>query len=146
MEYFIRSVKPDDIFSVIKIAYETLPERYNPTVFNHFYESFPSGFLVAEHHHKLIGFIVGIQTQPGIVKILMLAVRKKYRRQKLGSSLLEHFLKAMLQQNISRIDLEVRTNNTPAITFYQQHGFTIVDTLYKFYQNGEDAHIMRKML
>ena len=53
----VRLFKPTDMFSVIKLASETLPERYNPSLFNYFYETFSHGFIIAERAHKIIGFI-----------------------------------------------------------------------------------------
>ena len=134
------------MFSVIKIAFTTLPEQYNPSIFNHFYESFPQGFLVAEQHHKLIGFITGLKISETTAKILMLAVLKHHRKKGIGSALLTQFLKELYFQHIIQVDLEVRTTNTTALEFYKKHGFLIIDTIPRFYQNGEDAYIMRKTL
>jgi len=142
----IRHVQPEDIFSVIKIAYESLPERYSPEVFNRFYESFPEGFLVAEKLHKVVGFIVGIKMSNGVARITMLSINKKYRKQGIGSALLTQFLKEMSLQNIRQVELEVRINNDAAIKFYKKHGFDIMETVSSFYQTGEDAYIMKRVL
>ena len=82
----------------------------------------------------------------GIAKILMLAISQKYRKQGIGSALLTKFLKEILLKNIKQVELEVRTNNTTATNFYKKHGFNITDTITGFYQNGEDAYIMRKRI
>lgn len=142
----IRHAQPEDIFSVIKIAYETLPERYNPVIFNQFYESFPEGFLIAEQHHKKVGFIIGVKTEKNIARILMLSIIKDQRRQGIGSALLTHFLQAMIPKNIEKVELEVRTNNISATKFYKKHRFQIIETIPKFYQNGDDAYIMQRIL
>jgi len=142
----IRPVQPQDIFSVITLAFETLPERYNPVIFNQFYESFPEGFLIAEINHKIIGFLIGVKTTSQTARILMLSVEKKHRKKGLGAALLTEFLKQMKNHSITRIDLEVRTTNTAAIRFYNRHGFEITDTLLRFYQNGENAYHMSRAL
>ena len=142
----IRRIQPQDIFSVIKIAHESLPERYQPNIFNTFYESFPQGFLIALKHHKIVGFLIGVKTHDTIAKILMLSVNENHRKQGIGSALLINFLQEMLLQNIRLVNLEVRTNNKIAITFYKKHGFDIQETITGFYQNGEDAHSMRQVL
>ena len=142
----IRQFQPDDMFSVIHIAYKSLPEQYNPIVFNQFYENFQSGFLVAEQNHKIIGFIVGIKTLGNTAKILMLAVTKQYRRKNIGSLLLTSFINEIQHHQISTIELEVRTQNIPAQQFYKKHGFFTVDIISKFYQNGEDAFLMSKKI
>ena len=142
----IRYVQPQDLFSVIKIAHESLPERYNPVLFNTFYESFPQGFLIAEIHHKIVGFLVGIKTHDTHAKILMLSVNKNHRKQGIGSALITKFLQRMLLLNIDLVDLEVRTNNKIAIAFYRKHRFDIQETIAGFYQDGEDAYNMIRML
>ncbi|UCD13435.1 MAG: ribosomal protein S18-alanine N-acetyltransferase [Thermoplasmatales archaeon] len=142
----IRQVQPIDIFPVIKIAYESLPERYSPMIFNKFYESFSEGFLVAEKAKKIVGFIIGIKTSNETVRIPMLAVHKNYRRQGVGSALITQMLKKLRLQNIQHIDLEVKTSNTAAIQFYKKHGFVITENIPSFYQTGEDAYIMKREL
>jgi len=142
----IRNFQPDDMFSVIKLASETLSEHYNPSLFNHFYETFPEGLIIVEKLHKIIGFIVGIKTGINTARILMLSISEKQRRQGLGSTLLNHFLKEMALQNIKQIDLEVRVDNKHAIKFYQKNGFNIMELLPKFYQNGEDAYQMKRVI
>jgi [ribosomal protein S18]-alanine N-acetyltransferase len=142
----IRQVKPEDIFTVIKIAHNALPERYNPVIFNQFYEGFPDGFLIAEQNHKIIGFIIGVKTFTNVSRILMLAVVSPQRKKNIGSTLLSHFIDKMRMLNIMTIELEVRTNNTAAINFYKKHNFTIEDTIYGFYQNGENAYTMKRNL
>jgi len=140
----VREFKTVDMFSVIKLASETLTERYNPSLFNYFYETFPEGFIVAEKNHKIIGFLIGVKMDFELAKILMLAVSKPYRKQKIGSELLTRFLKKINIENIKRIELEVRTNNKTAIEFYQKHGFKIKEKIKEFYQSGETAYTMLK--
>ncbi len=142
----IRQVQPQDFFSVLKIAYNTLPERYSPTIFNAFYESYPQGFLVADENKKVIGFIIGVKTLDDIIRIPMLAVTENYRRKNIGSKLIFKLLEIINRENINKIELEVKTNNLAAINFYKKHGFKIIERLTKFYQSGEDAYIMKRIL
>jgi ribosomal-protein-alanine N-acetyltransferase len=134
------------MFSVIKLASETLTEQYNPSLFNYFYETFPEGFWVAEKLHKIIGFIVGGKTITDTARILMLTVSEKHRKLGVGSTLLKNFLKEISLQNIKQVELEVKTENKKAIKFYQNHGFKVEEIISKFYQNGEDAYLMKKTI
>ena len=144
--YTVRPFQPNDTFSVIKLAHETLPERYFPNIFNSFYESFPEGFFITEQYSKLVGFIVGIQIYSDSAKILMLSVNKSFRKKGIGSMLLKTFFKSMKKINIIKFDLEVRKENQAAVSFYKKHDFKIVDEIKGYYQNGEDALLMRKIL
>ena len=140
----IRKFKPTDMFSVTKLAAETLPERYNPNIFNFFYETYSKGFIVAEKNHKIVGFIIGVKIKPETAKILMLGVYKHNRKQEIGSKLLNHFFEEIKNIKIKNIELEVRTDNKVAIKFYEKHGFKINEKISKFYQNQEDAFNMKK--
>ena len=142
----IRQVQPQDIFSVVKIAHETLPEQYSPNLFNTFFETFPKGFLIAQKYQKIVGFLVGIKIDESIAKILMLAVSKNYTQKGIGSALIKNFIIKMQSSNIKIINLEVRTNNKNAIDFYKKHGFEIKEKIKRFYQYKEDAFIMRRTL
>jgi len=130
------------MFSVVKLSSETLPENYNPSIFNYFYETFPDGLWVAERLNKIIGFIIGVKISGEKARILMLSVIEKQRRQNIGTTLLKNLLKEFAKHNVRHIELEVRTDNKKAIQFYQKQGFKIVDTIKNFYQNGENAYVM----
>lgn len=144
--HIIKRFEPEDIFSIIKLASETLPEQYSPSLFNYFFETYPEGFIVAEKNHKIIGFIVGVKLISDDAKILMLAVSENIRRQNVGSDLFNSFLNEISKQKIKSVELEVRTDNVNAVNFYKKQGFKIIETLQNFYQNGEDAYQMKKII
>ena len=142
----VRHAKASDIIPVIALAFETLPERYNPVIFNQFYETSPDDFLVALHNNSIVGFLIGIKTTSTIARILMLSVKERNRKQGIGTALLKVFLTEMKEHQIKRLDLEVRTTNHAALEFYKKQGFILRGILPQFYQNGEDAYSMTKEL
>jgi ribosomal-protein-alanine N-acetyltransferase len=142
----IRRVQPQDIIEVIALAYDTLPERYNPVIFNQFYESSPEGFLVVIDQNRLVGFLIGIKTTSNTARILMLSVHDVYRNQGIGTALLNEFLAAMKHRRVTKVELEVRTSNHAALAFYKKQGFLHQHTIERFYQNGDDAYVMKKDL
>jgi len=140
----IRQFKPMDMFPVIKLASETLTERYNPSIFNYFYETFPKGFIVAEYAHKIIGFIIGVKLNEKVAKILMISVSGLFQNKNIGSDLLKQFLKKISYEDVKFVELEVRIDNKKAIKFYEKNGFIIKNKIKEFYQNGKSAYTMRK--
>ena len=139
----VRQVQPTDIFAAIRLAYDNLPERYSPSIFNYFYESFANGFLVAEEYGKIIGFIIGVKTFEKSARILMLSVHSDYQKKGVGTKIVASFLEEMKRLNIKNIELEVRVNNLNAINFYKKLNFKIMEKIKHFYPNGEDAYIMK---
>jgi ribosomal-protein-alanine N-acetyltransferase len=62
-----------------------------------------------------------------------------------GKALLERMLSYAAAHQISRIVLEVRVSNAPAIALYTQYGFACVGIRQGFYElPKEDAAIMIK--
>ncbi len=141
-----RKFNPKDMFSVIKLSSENLTERYDPNLFNYFYETFSDGFWICELNHKIIGFIVGIKLSKFIAKILMISISKNYQNRGIGSKLLLILLKELILHNIKKVELEVSVNNIKAVNFYKKHGFEIIDLIEKFYDNNDNAYIMRLIL
>ena len=144
--HIIRKFEPTDMFSVIKLASDTLPERYNPSLFTYFYETYSRGFIVAESAHKIIGFIIGVKINQNLAKILMISVSEQHRKKNIGISLLNKLLLELKKEKISTIQLEVRTDNQKAIKFYKKNGFEIKEKITCFYQNGENAYTMQKKI
>ena len=141
-----RKFNTNDMFSVIKLSSKTLTERYNPNLYNYFYESFPDGFWVCELGHKIIGFIVGIKLSEFTGKILMISVSDIHQNKDIGSGLLRNLLIEFVNQNIKKVELEGSVKNIKAIKFYKKHGFETIDLIENFYENNDNAYIMRLIL
>jgi ribosomal protein S18 acetylase RimI-like enzyme len=63
-----------------------------------------------------------------------------------GRLLLQACEAAAVQRECHDVSLEVRVSNLAAITFYERHGYRIVEELTGFYEDGTDALRMRKHL
>lgn len=77
------------------------------------------------------------------VEILSIATKKTHQQQGYASLLLANTLKQLKTRAISTIFLEVDEHNQKAINFYQKFGFVQVLQRKKYYQNGNNAKIMR---
>jgi [ribosomal protein S18]-alanine N-acetyltransferase len=139
----LQQFKPKDMFDVLKLASKVLSEQYNPTLFNYLYESCPWGFWTAHFHQRLVGFIIGVAFSDNFAKILMIGVSSSMQKRGVGSMLLSQLLTEFTSRNISIVELEVAVSNTKAVAFYQKHDFKITERWSSFYQNGEDAFVMR---
>ncbi|MBO4770385.1 MAG: ribosomal protein S18-alanine N-acetyltransferase [Clostridia bacterium] len=76
-------------------------------------------------------------------EICTVCVAKEHRRKGIGSLLLESLVNEGKQLGIKIFNLEVRAENSPAITLYEKHGFTITGKRKNYYSNPiEDALVM----
>jgi len=143
--YSIRRFQPSDFERVIGIEKEAFNE-YNPILFMAAYETFPDGFLVAEKDGNVVGFLTTIATSMFDVKILSLAIDRRYQNKGFASMLLQSLFEVLRTKGVLRILLEVRLSNFLAQRLYLSLGFNLVKVISSYYQDGEDAYLMEKML
>lgn len=99
--------------------------------------------LVLEYGGNIVGYAVVWQVYEEF-HIASLAIAPDQQGRGWGKYLLATLLK--LADNADYALLEVRPSNTRAIRMYEQFGFTCLGIRKRYYQNGEDAVVMRKML
>ena len=103
--------------------------------------------IVAEDGEKNIcGYVVMyISFDEG--EITNVAVAPAYRGQKISSALMEAAGHMAAERGVTRIVLEVRAHNTPAIGLYRKTGFAELGIRKNFYEDPvEDARIMEWIL
>ena len=140
----MRNFEYKDLEAVWEIAREALEENYTMDFLLYLWQINPNGFLVAEKNGKIVGFILSAKQSKEELRILMLAVKKEYRGQGIGSMLLKELL--LRFPEVRRIYLEVKVGNKKAIKFYKKHGFKIKEKLDNFYTDGSSAYLMEKIL
>jgi [ribosomal protein S18]-alanine N-acetyltransferase len=74
--------------------------------------------------------------------LMNVCVDPSLRRRGFGAALIEALIET-IDDPLSRLTLEVRTSNTPAVVLYERFGFRRAGLRRRYYQdNGEDAVIM----
>lgn len=95
---------------------------------------------------KVIGY-VGMYDVSGDGDITNVAVSQQYRNLGVASMLIDALIKEAQKRSISKLMLEVRQSNSPAINLYKKFGFVEVGTRKNYYTNPkEDAILMDKSL
>lgn len=85
----------------------------------------------------------GLLPAPGEGEITNLAVHPTARRRGLGGRILDALLQEATDRSLSRLALEVRVSNAPAIALYRSRGFLTVGLRRRFYSAPvEDAYTM----
>jgi ribosomal protein S18 acetylase RimI-like enzyme len=100
--------------------------------------------LKAVNGKQMVGFIAGdIRRMEGVAWIATVAVLPEYRERGVGSALLKA---CEAQIPVKRIRLCVRLSNEVAIRLYEKFGYTKVGEWTRYYQDGESALVMEKLL
>ena len=141
----IRKFQPSDFQWVIDIERKVFNE-HDPYLYMQFYENYPETFIVAEINGFIVGYVAGFQAAQGMGRIFSLAVHPLYQRRKIGSFLLNEIIQLFREMHLTEIILEVRLGNVRAKKFYERHGFSQYDIAEKYYNDAENACLMKLRL
>ncbi|MCM1335975.1 MAG: ribosomal protein S18-alanine N-acetyltransferase [Bacteroides sp.] len=92
---------------------------------------------------RLVGYAVGAGAFDE-AELYRLAVLPEARRRGYGAGLLDDFLKACFRRGASRVFLEARSKNTPALSLYQKAGFIEIARRRGYY-GDDDAVVMERI-
>jgi ribosomal-protein-alanine N-acetyltransferase len=104
-------------------------------------------YLAARADGRLVGY-AGLAVVAGPpqaeAEVHTIGVDPGWQRHGIGRALLARLLEAADELGAT-VFLEVRTDNEPARTLYEAHGFGIVGLRKRYYRpSGADAHTMRR--
>lgn len=91
------------------------------------------------------GFIV-CRIAADEAEVLWIAVRPAARRAGMAKSLLRTSLSALESLDVSRVFLEVSSNNAPACALYSAEGFALVGRRAAYYPDGAEALVLARTL
>jgi ribosomal-protein-alanine N-acetyltransferase len=146
--FVIRDFKPEDFDTLWRIDQECFPPgiaytREELTIYlrkrgaitliaeNPDYKTI-AGFLVA--HGGLTGHIITIDVVTGA------------RRFGVGSLLLSGAEDRLREAGSRAVGLETAVDNLGALAFYKRHGYDVIRTWPRYYSNGVDALVLKRML
>ena len=95
---------------------------------------------------QMVAFIFVMADDDGTGHITTVGVAPEHRRRGLAVQLLHRAESAMRARGITTVMLEVRVSNTSAQDLYRANGYTVVQRLKSYYNNGEDGFLMVKSL
>ena len=95
---------------------------------------------------EMVAFAFVMVNENNAAHLTTIGVAPEHRRRKIAVQLLEHIEESLRQREIGTIMLEVRVSNTTAQDLYRRSGYTIVQRIGKYYNNGEDCFLMMKGL
>jgi ribosomal-protein-alanine N-acetyltransferase len=79
-------------------------------------------------------------------ELVSVAVGPAYRGQGIASSLMRSTLQRLRLREIGQLTLAVRPSNRQAQAFYAKFGFSRLRKVRRYYEDGEDALVLRKVL
>lgn len=142
IEMIIREFRLSDLKRVVEIEVMSFDEPYPPHILKDIF-NLGAGFLVAQQDNIILGYIIFWIRFEDEGHIISLAVDKKHRRNSVGQELLGTAIEMFKNFHMKNIKLEVRYQNKGAIKFYKTMGFLEEKIIDGYYEDGEDAVLMK---
>lgn len=138
----LRKAMISDINSIVNIEKTSYKKPYwnEISLKNLFHYSKTNSAWIFEFKKKIIGFLIDQRCQNEI-SILNVAVDKKYRNNGFGKKIVSQYLSKL--PNNSIVFLEVNVKNYIALKLYTSLNFEKVRLRKNYYNNCEDALIMK---
>ncbi len=122
-------------------------ENYTRTTFNYLFDSPQTlSYRADTANGEMAAFIFAMISPDGAAHITTVGVAPEHRRRGLATTLLTHLEERLRAKKVSTVILEVRVSNTHAQALYRENGYTSVQRVAKYYNNGEDGYLMVKSL
>lgn len=138
----ISIMKLTDLELIAPILETDFDDFWNYNVFKSELENGNSKYIVAKIGNEIVGFagLIPVLDEADISNIV---VRKNFRGQKIGSLLLKSLIDLACSLNLKILNLEVCESNIPAIKLYEKFGFGVCGIRKNYYDNVENAVLMR---
>ncbi len=118
---------------------------YSRRLFMELHERCGPLFLVARRGSLLAGYAVACG-DGGAAEIVSIAVDPRCRGRGVGRTLMGRLLELLAGAGIARVALMVRTDNSAAMRFYRRFGFRRARLVARYYEDGADGWLMRRVL
>lgn len=140
----IQKVQAKDLPMVIEVERLSFGSPFPPSYIHTLAVLSPETFLTAKVDGRVVGYVVST-IRGRVAHVLSLAVHPRFRRRRVGETLLLKTFEAMTGK-VSSIELEVRKSNAAAQRLYEKAGFKASSTVKAYYNDGEDAVVMKHIL
>ena len=159
LSFSICKARREDLLDILGIERISCPSPWDFEILNYFIDN--STFLIAttlsikspasdmlplsKNVPAIIGFIIADIVSEGgtqICHIKDLAVSPSWRKNGIGTKLIYSIFEHFSFKEISSAKLEVRKNNTDAISIYTKLGFSLHHEISNYYPDGENALVL----
>lgn len=95
---------------------------------------------------KMAGFLVVMLTPDGAAHLTTIGIAPEHRRRGLAEKMLAHLESVLKTKAVSTIVLEVRVSNLSAQQLYKKNGYSMVQRVTAYYNDGEDGYLMMRSI
>ena len=148
MAFVIRDFQPEDFDLLWRMDQECFPPgiSYSKQELQAYMRHRGAFTLLAADSDSgaVAGFIVAHGGPVG--HVITIDVAKAARRSGVGSLLLQAAEQKLRDGGCRAVGLETAVDNVTALSFYKRHGYNVIRTWPRYYSNGVDALVLKKLL
>ena len=145
MDLKVNEMSLDDLNSIKDILLSNFDDFWNYNILKEELKCASSYFLVAKNsNNEIVGF-AGFKIIIDEADIMNIVVKKNFRKNGIGSVLLENLISLSKSLNLKSITVEVNENNVSAINLYNKFDFVKLGVRKNYYGNS-NAIIMSKKI
>ncbi len=148
-DYEIRPLTLDQLPEVLRLNIRCFRNGDNYTKHTFEYllnEPKTLSYRMVTPRDEIVGFAFVMVNENNAAHLTTIGVAPEHRRRKIAVRLLDHVERSLRQREIGTIMLEVRVSNADAQELYRRSGYSTVQRIPKYYNNGEDCFLMMKAL
>ena len=120
-------------------------EAYSRETFEYLLRAGESvSYRAVSHNGVMAGFVIGLVEPDHTGHITTIGIAPEHRRKRLASRLMQKVEDGFRRRNVRLVRLEVRSANVPAQKLYLNLGYTVTQSLPRYYSNGGDGLLMVK--
>ncbi|QQR83954.1 GNAT family N-acetyltransferase [Candidatus Peregrinibacteria bacterium] len=156
----IRQMEFEDLEKVFRLGERLFTAEKWPSLYRTWDEYEPISLFmtdgdfcwVAETDGKLVGFILGTiinkrRSSWRYGHVIWQGVEEGYKRQKIGSRLLNHLTKILIEHDVRMLLIDTDPNNETAVKFFKKHGFeNEVEHVYMTKNLTDHPHYIKRSL
>ncbi len=136
-----------DLPEVLEIENSSFDCPYPFSLFQKLFSTRGTIFRVSRIDGKVVGYCVTARKDDITFTIVSLAVSRSFRRLGIGLRLLNDSIQLLAEKNrIKVVELQVSVQNKAAVSLYLGRGFERAGIIRRYYENGDDALVMRYTL
>ncbi len=143
-DFKISWMRPYHLPQVMAIEQSSFPQPWSYSLFLSELSNQAATYFVAFFQGKIIGYL-GLWMVWGETHITTFAIHPAYRGEGFGKKLFGYALNYAKSQGCSEVSLEVRPSNIKAQNLYHSFGFKKIGVRKRYYADGEDAWVMKKV-
>lgn len=144
----IRPGSPDDVEALLNLeirAFST--DRFDRRQYIYLLTKARASVIVLETEGSVRGVVVMLwRKNSNKGRLYNIAVDPGLHRLGMGALLLDACEREALKRNRTIVTLEVRSDNSRAISFYRERGYEVAASLPEYYSDGGDGLRMSKIL